>query len=907
MSVPILATKLYIPPPRPKIVLRPRLIEQLNAGLHHKLTLVSAPAGFGKTTLISQWVATCKRLEPKVRVAWLSLDEGDKDVTRFLAYLVAALQTVAPNLGAGVLAALQSPMPPSTESILTALLNEITSLPDDFILVLDDYHAVDSKPVDDALTFLLEHQPPRMHMVITTREDPQLPLARYRAQNQLTEIRLAGLRFTTAEAAEFLNQVMGLGLSAEDIAALESRTEGWVAGLQLAALSMQGLHDTAGFIQSFTGSHRFVLDYLLEEVLHKQPENVQTFLLHTSILDRLCGPLCDAVLPGSSASGQEILEYLERANLFIVPLDSQRRWYRYHQLFAELLRNRLDRAYPDQITELHLRASDWYAQNELPYEAITHALTVQDWFRAADVIERFSDELPMRGESNTRLGWFESFPAHILMERPGLGLVYAWALFMSGQFDRADQFLNQLLPHVQTTPPLLGELFTIRVMVAAHCYNMPAVIELARQALSQVPPEEALPRSRILLSLGVAHYDMGGDIAAARRAFREAYELGKSLTTSNAVGNAPLPLTALAYLSEIEWLQGNLRGAARMYEQALDLAEQWGGGPSIAACFVHWGRAGLFYEWNDLDSAWHALQRSIRIGELWNSPPRLLVHPYGLSAKVMFARGQVDEARAMIRRAEQITRDFSPPPPDLGSLALYQIILWMAQDDFQAITHWEEEHDAEWQSQIGRARDTLPIVLAQVRIARYYREHDNSALSQARMLIGSALEQAQTSGLVFNVVRLLILDALALYAQGETTPAIAVLKRALTLAESESYVRSFLDLGRPMEEFLSWSMESGLLSEPGLRAYVSKLLSNFAAAYPLELRQPAGDGLIEPLTGRELEILRLIAKGLSNREIGERLFLALSTVKGHNRIIFDKLQVQSRTEAIARARQLSLL
>jgi LuxR family maltose regulon positive regulatory protein len=544
MSAALLATKLFIPPARPKAVLRPQLFKRLNQGLDNKLILISAPAGFGKTTLLSEWVASCS-----LPVAWLSLDEGDSDPSRFIAYLVASLQTLAPNIGARVLAVLQSPQLPPLEQILTALLNETTTTLEDFVLILDDYHVVDSKAVDQALTFLLEHLPPQMRLVIATREDPQLPLARLRGRSQLTELRVTDLRFTSSEAAKFLNQVMSLNLSAEDIAALENRTEGWIAGLQMAALSMQGLEDTAGFIQSFTGSHHFVLDYLIEEVLQKQPESVQNFLLLTSILERMCGPLCDAVLPGSSDTGEETLVYLDRANLFIIPLDNERRWYRYHHLFAELLRTRLARAYPDQITELHRRASDWHANNGFPYEAITHALIVQDWTRAAEVIERFSDELPMRGESNTRLGWFESFPPQILMDRPRLGLTYAWALLMSNQLDRAEQQLNQLTPLVQTTASLLGELYVIRVLIAARRYDTPAMIELAQQALSRVPPEEASARSRILLTLGVAYDEMGGDIASAKNAFREAYELGKASPSPSSVGNAPLPLTALAYQS----------------------------------------------------------------------------------------------------------------------------------------------------------------------------------------------------------------------------------------------------------------------------------------------------------------------------------------------------------------------
>ena len=344
MPAPILATKLYIPPPRPKVVLRPRLIERLNEGLAagRKLTLISAPAGFGKTTLVSEWVAGCER-----PVAWLSLDEGDNDPARFLTYLVAALQTIAANIGAGVLAVLQSPQPPPIESILTTLLNEITTIPDNFILVLDDYHVIDSKPVDQALTFLLEHLPPQMHLVIATREDPSLPLARLRARGQLTELRAADLRFTPAEAAEFLNQVMGLNLSAEDIAALETRTEGWIAGLQLAALSMQGREDIASFIQAFTGSHRFVLDYLVEEVLQHQSEHIRSFLLQTAILDRFCAPLCNAVT--EREDGKEMLDVLERSNLFLIPLDDKRQWYRYHHLFADVLQAHLMEAQPDRV------------------------------------------------------------------------------------------------------------------------------------------------------------------------------------------------------------------------------------------------------------------------------------------------------------------------------------------------------------------------------------------------------------------------------------------------------------------------------------------------------------------------------------------------------------------------------
>src|SRR6266511_142981 len=386
MSTPILATKLYIPPARTDLVPRPHLIKRLNDTVHSKLTLISAPAGFGKTTLVSGWVASCGQ-----PAAWLSLDEADNDPARFMLYFVAALQTIAPDIGAGVLGVLHaSPsQKPPPESTLTTLLNEISAISNNFILVLDDYHVIDSKAIGSMLIFLLKHFPPQMHLVITTREDPNLPIAQLRARGQLTELRIADLRFTASEAGEFINQVMGLKLSVEDIAALESRTEGWIAGLQLAAISMQGLQDVSSFIESFTGTHRFVLDYLLEEVFVHQSERIQKFFLCTSILDRMCGSLCDAVLLDSPGSGQATLEYLERANMFIVPLDNERRWYRYHHLFADLLQQRLHRGSNStrasevgNVTELHTRASVWYENHGLEIEAFHHATAANDIERA---------------------------------------------------------------------------------------------------------------------------------------------------------------------------------------------------------------------------------------------------------------------------------------------------------------------------------------------------------------------------------------------------------------------------------------------------------------------------------------------------------------------------------------------
>src|SRR5574341_1003407 len=422
MSTPILATKFYVPPLRARVVLRPRLIDRLNDGLDRKLTLISAPAGFGKSTLVSEWVAGCNR-----PVAWLSLDEGDNDPARFLAYHVTALQVVSTGFGKGLLRVLQAPQTPPIESMLATLLNEITSVPDPFVLVLDDYHITDSKAIDTALTFLIEHQPLQMHLVIATREDPGLPLARLRAKGDLSELRASDLRFTLSEAAEFLNGVMDLKVSVEDVAALETRTEGWIAGLQLAAISMQGHQDAPDFVKSFTGSHHLVMDYLVEEVLKRQPESIQAFWLHTSILDRLCGPLCDAVVLDASVSGQQTLEYLDRSNLFLIPLDNERRWYRYHHLFADLLRQRLQQSLASStggaqahMNELHIRASQWYEDNGLDIEAFHHAAAANDIDRAERLMDGRGIPLHLRGAVTAIIDWLGSLPTSVMNARPSL-------------------------------------------------------------------------------------------------------------------------------------------------------------------------------------------------------------------------------------------------------------------------------------------------------------------------------------------------------------------------------------------------------------------------------------------------------------------------------------------------------
>jgi LuxR family maltose regulon positive regulatory protein len=756
MSAPILATKLYMPAPRSKVVPRPRLIERLDAGLDGKLTLISAAAGFGKTTLVSEWVAALPTSPltlgegPGVRalpVAWLSLDEGDSDPTRFVAYLIAALQTVAPAVGQGALAALQAPQPPPPEAILTAVLNDLALLPDRFILVLDDYHAVDAPAVDQALAFLLQNLPPPLHLVIATREDPPLPLARLRARGQLTELRAADLRFTPDEAAEFLNQVMGLSLSPAEMAALEARTEGWIAGLHLAALSMQGRTDTAAFVEAFSGSHRFVLDYLVEEVLQRQPAGVQDFLLRTAILDRLCGPLCDAVLQDTAAVGQETLAALERANLFIVPLDNERRWYRYHHLFGELLRQRLHQQAPDAIASLHIRASIWYEANDLELEAFQHAAAAGDIDRAERLLEGRGMPLLFRGAARPVLRWLASLPPAELDSRPALWVTYASALLFISQVAGVEEKLQAAEAALaatgldvdldEQTRDLLGHIAVIRATVAVTQHDAATILVQAQRALATLHPQNLPVRAAATWTLAYAH-QLHGDRAAAGRGYAEA------LAASQPIGHFIIVLMSTLGLASIQEADNQLELAAETYRRVLELA---GDPPLPVACDAHLGLARISYAWNDLATA-------------------------------------EQHGRQALHLARQI------PGTDRGV--------------------------------------ACELFLARVKLAK-------GEAGGAAILLAAAGEQARQHGFALQLPEVAALETLLAQRRGAVV----------------------------------------------------------AAA--------------EPLSERELEVLQLIAAGLSNREIGDRLFLALDTVKGHNRRIFEKLGVQRRTEAVARARELGLL
>ncbi len=912
MPAPILATKLYIPLPRPKAVTRPRLLERLNDGLRRtpSVTLISAAAGFGKTTLVSEWVTDCGR-----PVAWLSLDKGDNDPIRFISYLVTALQSIKAGFGEGLLATLQSPQPPPTESILTALLNEIAAIPDNpstssgqrFLLVLDDYHAIDSQPVDQYLTFLVEHLPPQMHLVIATREDPPLPLARLRVRGQLTELRAADLRFTPAEAADFLNQVMGLNLSDEDVAALEARTEGWIAGLQLAALSMQGKSDPAKFIQSFSGNHRFVLDYLLEEVLERQSREIQNFLLCNSILERLCGPLCEAVLGTPSGSGQETLEALERANLFLVPLDNERRWYRYHHLFGELLRQRLGN--PHELPEYHLRASAWYEANADLEQAISHALAAKDFEQAARLAEMAWPSTFRSYLQNTLfLGWMKALPDEIIHTRPVLCAGYAWALLDMGELESAAHWLN-----LADNPPDTVALFVdkaeftalpanvalARAYVAMAFGDAPNAEQQARRTLSLLPDADLFRRAGAIAVVGMACLQ-NGNLESAAAAIFEGIEMAEK------DGNPVIALNGAFPLVDIRLAQGRLREAAAVFENLLGKTATTSEPTLQGTPDLYLGLCGLLLEQGDMETARQFLQKSDELGETAGLPDwhvrSCLTH-----ARYLEILGDIDGAIEQITRAERL---YLPSVlPNLRPLSALKIRLKIKQGQLDEAFAWVREQGLTTHDDLDFFHEFEHITLARALGVG----HDGNGGKELEVpkFLDRLLQAAEAGGRTGSAIEILILQALTFKVQDDIPQAFASLEHALTLAEPQGYLRIFVDEGETMRLLLlNFRSANEKRANHSLLGYVDKILAAFSQPEEIASQSKTVNPkskIIEPLTERELEILRLIAEGQSNTEISQKLYVALSTVKGHNLRIFNKLQSQNRPEAVARPRELALI
>ena len=956
---PLLRTKLFIPPSRQALVPRPRLTGRLDRGLRHghRVLLVSAPAGFGKTTLVAEWVHTVAAQhaaplpDTPPQIAWLSLDEGDNDSARFLAYLISALQIPAPRTteesveqetpsqpesagtGQGVLAALRSPQPPPDEVVLTSLINTIASRPGQIILVLDDYHLIEAQPVHDALAFLLDHQPPQMHLVIATREDPNLPLARLRARGQLTELRAAELRFTTSEAAEFLNQGMGLDLLADDISALETRTEGWIAGLHLAAVSMQGRQDAAGFIKSLTGSHRYVMDYLIEEVLEQQPASVQTCLLQTSVLSRLTASLCEAVCTGLSETpdlagveadsshtagrGRAFLDTLERANLFVVPLDEERQWYRYHHLFASLLHRQLRQHHAEWIPSLHYRASVWYEQNGFIDEAIEHALQAEDSERAVGLIEQHVDPIWQRGEHTRLRRWLAQLPERLLLPKPHLCILHAWNLFTSGQQDAAEGFLRAAERALDGEPggslpaqdrpseieqrQIRGRSATIRAFLAFYRGDAHAIREYAQQALEWLPEEDMTWRSAATVALGDA-YAFVGDLAGAERVREEA------ISASQAAGNIYMVLIASMKLAATSRMQGKLDRVIQLCRQQQRLAEENGLSQTIVAGWLLaiWGEA--LAELNDLQSATEKARTGVELVAK-GKDIAMVGWSYLCLVRVLFSSGDLVGAEATIQRMNEIAQQYYVPPWITNRMAAWRARIWLVQGNLDAVARWVNECELDTGMEPTYLREVEHVVLARLLIAQ-------GSVDRATGLLQRLLENVERRGHRSREIELRNLQALVLQAMGDTAGALTTLQGTLALAQPGGFIRTFVDEGPPMARLLLAAKTRGIMPD-----YTAGLLAAFddltkderrktetGEVIPVVRRMSASaSSLVEPLSERELEVLQLITEGLTNREIASRLFVSVNTVKAHTRNIYGKLNVHSRTQAIARAQELGLL
>lgn len=901
-SDPLLSTKLYIPPSRPGRVPRVRLTGLMIDAVRNPLTLICAPAGYGKTTLLSEWIPQNEHC-----VTWVSLDERDNDPSRFWRYFVAALQTLNPQLCKHAQLLLESARPPDILTVLSLAINELAALDYRFSHVFDDYHLVENPAIDSSLTFLIEHLPQNVSLVLASRSDPALPLSRWRARRQMVEIRSSDLRFTGEECAEFFNQEMKLGLTAPEIAALEGRTEGWIAGLQLAALSIKDRQDRAGFITAFTGSHRFIIDYLVEEVLGQQPEHIRNFLFSTSILTRMCASLCDALTGGTD--GQVILESLEQNNLFVVPLDDHRGWYRYHHLFAEVLQARLRQDQPDLYTRMHRQAGEWFAHQGLIDQAFHHALVISDLEWAASLVEKHSMPMIQRSEVFLIRSWLEQLPDGLIQSRPRLVLAKGWILILTGHGQLLERWLST--PDASTAlgasnlpDDVIGELALLRATLARFKRDPALALELAHQALGYLANDDRGLQAGAMYTIGVAHLQQG-DIASASKAFRDAVALGET-------NEGPyMALISLQELSELHFKQGHLSQTIHTCQRAVEMANRLGWQAMPAAGLAHIYLGQVFFQRNELAAA--AKELAEGVDRLQGSIEQfILAQGFVFLALVQQASGDISSAFATLRRGKDWFTQMQVVDTGAGALLeLGELRLMIFLNDLNPAIRWSQK--VHWLPEDTVLGYLQAVTFVRLRLAQIRRRMRSEYLREGLEITGRLLATAESREWWGQALELLVLQALLFQIQGDQAKALLVLERALSLAAPEDCLRVFLNEGEPMRLLLldyQNLLEQRMGDEQDgesrfLPQYTGKLLAAFSPSAAVEVTMPGP--LLEPLSERELTILRLIATGRSNQEIADILVVAVSTVKSHINHLYGKLGVSRRTQAIAIAREMGLL
>jgi LuxR family maltose regulon positive regulatory protein len=874
VATPLLATKLFVPPARPGLVSRSRLMERMRVALNYGLVLVSAPAGSGKTTLVSDWT---RHIEKTTPAAWVSLDEGDNDPVRFWDYFIAALGEVTPSVGDTAASLLHSTPPSTTESVLAALVNDLVGVPNDFVVVLDDYHVIKSEAIHTSVTFLIEHLPPRMHMVIATRTEPPFPLSSLRGRGTMLDIGAEDLRFTIEETAALFKNMQNLELTPEHVSALNARTEGWAVGLAMAALSMGKQKDIHGFVAEFTGSQRYAMDYLADEVLKRQSDEVRHFLLKTSVLERLTGSLCDHV--SGREGSQAMLEDLEKANLFLVPLDESREWYRYHHLFAELLRQQLHQTSGDEeLNRLHRKASEWHENNRLVDGAIHHALAARDWERAMRLIYVECEARIKRGEWDTLFGWFQMMPEDVLHSNPRLYSQYANVLITRSSLEAAEAILGRLETASQTDATLQGEVAFFQAVIAYRRGDLKRTVESLEKALEQLPEESGAMRVRALHMLGV--FDMGAG-RLGRAQSREA----EVVRTARRVGESWVGATAAGNLSLILLLRGRLRQAIAAGQQAVDLA-----GQSPASAGSRSALGVVLYERNELEGAARSSRLAIKWSELSGYAESRLWAYYCL-AQALLANGDVAGAEKEMVKGDEASRHLTASPVFRAWHTAHRVMFAIQRGDLAGAVDW------------GSQLSELPL-------AFFWAQH-----APARLLIAQghktvAAEQLHDlyqkfvqGGAEGYAITLRVCQALAAATPAE---ALTFLVEALTKGEPEGYVRTFVDEGELLAPLLRKALAQGITPE-----YTAQLLNIIEAEdrqRKMKNELPAASSANPDLLGaRELEVLRLVSEGLSNSEIATKLMISLSTAKTHVHHLLEKLYARDRAQAVRRAKELKLI